>query len=80
MAELDSNLARERPYRDVAAGLRGDKLCVVSTEEERKWPRAAGILLAIVAVAAGLVLLSYLPDLLNDLFALMLDLLLGPEP
>ena len=79
MAELDSNLARERPYRDVAAGLRGDKLGVVSTEEERKWPLGAGVLLAIVVGAAGLVMLFHLPDLLNNLFGLVLDLLLGPE-
>ncbi len=80
MAELDSDLAQERPYRELAGGLRGDKLGVVSTEEERKWPLAAGVLLVIALGAAGLVLLSFLPDLLNDLFGLALDLLLGPEP
>ena len=81
MAELESNLARERPYRDAAGGLRGDKLGLVSTDEERLWPPAARILLVIGvgvgAGAAGWFLVSSLPGLLNDLFGLVLDLLLG---
>lgn len=76
MAELESNLTRERPYQDAAGGLRGDKLGLVSTDEERKWPLGARILLVIVLSSASWLLVLSLPGLLNDLFGLLLDLLL----
>lgn len=79
MAEVHTNPARERPYRGVAGELRGDKLAVVSTDEKRTWPLAAGVLLVIVLGTAGWLLLMSLPDLLNDLLGLVIDLLLGPE-
>lgn len=76
MVELESSVARVRAHEDAAGHLCGDKLGLVSTEDGRKWPIGARLLLVIVLGSALWFLVLSLPDLLNDLFGLLLDLLL----
>lgn len=76
VVELESNMARVRPHEDAAGHLCGDKLGLVSTEDGRKWPIGSRFLLLLVLGSAIWFLVLSLPDLLNDLVGLLLDLLL----
>ena len=77
MVELESNVARVHAPEGAAGPLCGDKLGLVSTEDGRRWPVGARVLLVIVLGAAIWFLMLSLPELLNQFFGLLLDLLLS---
>ncbi len=76
MLKLQPNTAGDAASQDSGGRLRGERLAVVSPDEERKWPLGLR-LLAIVALAtmAWLAVL-YLPGLFTDLAGYLLGLLL----
>ncbi len=76
MFKLQAKTAGEAPSRGPQARLEGDRLAVVSPEEQGKWP--LGRRLRVIALLAALAWLAalYLPVLLTDLAGLLLGLLL----
>jgi hypothetical protein len=76
MFKLQAKTAGEAPFRSPQARLEGDRLAVVSAEEQGKWPlgRRLRVLVLLAVLAWGAVL--YLPVLLTDLAGLLLGLLL----
>lgn len=76
MFKLQAKTAGEAPFRGPQARLEGDRLAVVSAEEQGKWPLGRRLrVLVLLAVLAWLAVL-YLPVLLTDLAGLLLGLLL----
>jgi len=76
MVELQTGMPREASSQAVDGRLCGEKLALVSTDDERKWPLAVRILLLIGLASASWLAVLALPDLFNDLVGVLLDLLL----
>lgn len=76
MLRLGSQVVRRPPPPDLHLGLQGEKLGVVSAEDQPKWtPRKT--FLAVVAVCVALwVGIAYLLSVLPDIFVAMLGYLL----
>jgi hypothetical protein len=76
MFKLQAKTAGEAPSRGPLTRLEGDRLAVVSAEEQGKWPLGRRLrVLVLLAVLAWLAVL-YLPVLLTDLAGLLLGWLL----
>jgi hypothetical protein len=74
--ELQTNIVGEARPKESDAGLRGEQLAVVSTDEVGRWP--LGLRVFVVAGLGALAWLAviFLPGLLNDLLGFLLGLLL----
>ena len=76
MLKLQANTASEAASQNPDARLRGERLAVVSADEEGKWPLGLRMLVVVVLAAAAWLAVLYLPGLLTDLAGLVLNMLL----
>ena len=76
MLRLGSQAVRRPPPPDLGLGLHGEKLTVVSAEDERKWTPRKTVLAVVTTSAALWLAIAYLLSVLPDIFVALLGYLL----